>query len=105
MLHQVGVSFDLYYDARKHKIKIFRIVIQDSVFGIVTALGVRKTEESCLDSLQGQDLFHFCKVSWPILGPTKPPVQQVVRFTSGCYTNVDMKLILFLQLVLMFRRN
>ena len=22
MLHQVGVSFDLYYDARKHKIKI-----------------------------------------------------------------------------------
>ena len=21
MLHQVGVSFDLYYDARKHKIK------------------------------------------------------------------------------------
>ena len=24
MLHQVGVSFDLYYDARKHKIKIFQ---------------------------------------------------------------------------------
>ena len=24
MLHQVGVSFDLYYDARKHKIKILR---------------------------------------------------------------------------------
>ena len=23
MLHQVGVSFDLYYDARKHKIKIY----------------------------------------------------------------------------------
>ena len=22
MLHQVGVSFDLYYDARKHKIKL-----------------------------------------------------------------------------------
>ena len=22
MLHQVGVSFDLYYDARKHKINI-----------------------------------------------------------------------------------
>ena len=22
MLHQVGVSFDLYYDARKHKIEI-----------------------------------------------------------------------------------
>ena len=22
MLHQVGVSFDLYYDARKHKIKM-----------------------------------------------------------------------------------
>ena len=22
MVHQVGVSFDLYYDARKHKIKI-----------------------------------------------------------------------------------
>ena len=24
VLHQVGVSFDLYYDARKHKIKIFK---------------------------------------------------------------------------------
>jgi hypothetical protein len=22
-LHQVGVSFDLYYDARKHRIKIY----------------------------------------------------------------------------------
>ena len=27
MLHQVGVSFDLYYDARKHKIKIYRNII------------------------------------------------------------------------------
>ena len=26
MLHQVGVSFVLYYDARKHKIKILRIL-------------------------------------------------------------------------------
>ena len=26
MLHQVGVSFDLYYDARKHKIKIYSVV-------------------------------------------------------------------------------
>ena len=25
MLHQVGISFDLYYDARKHKIKIQRL--------------------------------------------------------------------------------
>ena len=23
VLHQVGVSFDLYYDARKHKIKMY----------------------------------------------------------------------------------
>jgi hypothetical protein len=27
VLHQVGVSFDLYYDARKHKIKIYRNII------------------------------------------------------------------------------
>ena len=27
MLHQVGVSFDLYYDARKHKIKTPSAVI------------------------------------------------------------------------------
>ena len=27
MLHQVGVSFDLYYDARKHKIKMERNVL------------------------------------------------------------------------------
>ena len=26
MLHQVGVSFDLYYDARKHKIKIWCLI-------------------------------------------------------------------------------
>ena len=25
VLHHVGVSFDLYYDAQKHKIKIFKI--------------------------------------------------------------------------------
>jgi hypothetical protein len=25
-LHQVGVSFDLYYDARKHKIKMHRTI-------------------------------------------------------------------------------
>ena len=27
MLHQVGVSFDLYYDARKHKIKILYVIV------------------------------------------------------------------------------
>ena len=63
------------FTERKVMQQNFRIWIQDAVFGIVTALGVRKTEESCLDSLQGQDLFQFCNVSWPILGPTKPPVQ------------------------------
>jgi hypothetical protein len=25
VLHQVGVSFDLYYDARKHKVKILEV--------------------------------------------------------------------------------
>ena len=30
MLHQVGVSFDLYYDARKHKIKIKTLVLLTS---------------------------------------------------------------------------
>jgi hypothetical protein len=28
VLHQVGVSFDLYYDARKHEIKMRRIVAE-----------------------------------------------------------------------------
>ena len=27
MLHKVGVSFDLYYDARKHKIKILNDIV------------------------------------------------------------------------------
>jgi len=27
VLHQVGVSFDLYYDARKHKIKIRSVIV------------------------------------------------------------------------------
>ena len=27
MLHQVGVSFDLHYDARKHKIKTLNITL------------------------------------------------------------------------------
>ena len=30
MLHQVGVSFDLYYDARKHKIKMQLSISLDS---------------------------------------------------------------------------
>ena len=28
MLHQVGVSFDLYYDARKHRIKIYKLTTE-----------------------------------------------------------------------------
>ena len=28
VLHQVGVSFDLYYDARKHKIKINYLILK-----------------------------------------------------------------------------
>ena len=31
MLHQVGVSFDLYYDARKHKIKIKKHVQESAL--------------------------------------------------------------------------
>ena len=31
MLHQVGVSFDLYYDARKHKIKILHKISQEQL--------------------------------------------------------------------------
>ena len=33
MLHQVGVSFDLYYDARKHKFKTLRQVSQFTYLG------------------------------------------------------------------------
>jgi len=35
VLHQVGVSFDLYYDARKHKIKIFRNTLHGHVEKLV----------------------------------------------------------------------
>jgi len=63
------------FTERKVMQQNFRIWFKDAIFRIVTAFGVRKTEESCLDSLQGQDLFHFCNVSWPILGPKNPPVQ------------------------------
>jgi len=31
VLHQVGVSFDLYYDARKHKIKTFSFCVSGSI--------------------------------------------------------------------------
>ena len=41
MLHQVGVSFDLYYDARKHKIKICTYV-----FGCKLSL-VRLCDSDC----------------------------------------------------------
>jgi hypothetical protein len=34
MLHQVGVSFDLYYDARKHKIKMKKILGELKMSGI-----------------------------------------------------------------------
>ena len=33
MLHQVGVSFDLYYDARKHKIKILQLLVMNAPKG------------------------------------------------------------------------
>ena len=36
MLHQVGVSVDLYYDARKHKIKMYY-----TASGIITPVGGR----------------------------------------------------------------
>ena len=32
VLHRVGVSFDLYYDARKHKIKIYKEMISHMKF-------------------------------------------------------------------------
>ena len=40
MLHQVGVSFDLYYDARKHKIKI--CVGEDSSFLVCATVSIGK---------------------------------------------------------------
>jgi len=36
VLHQVGVLFDLYYDARKHKIKIFRQIWIEIIIIILT---------------------------------------------------------------------
>jgi len=44
MLHQVGVSFDLYYDARKHKIKIYTIhsaQVSIKLVSVLTAAAVR----------------------------------------------------------------
>ena len=37
MLHQVGVSFDLYYDARKHKIKIYYFVHFNALSVLITS--------------------------------------------------------------------
>jgi hypothetical protein len=61
----------------------FRISIQDTVVGIATASGVRKAEESCLDSHQWKEVFLLCNVSCPALGLTKSPVRYVARFISG----------------------
>ena len=41
VLHQVGVSFDLYYDARKHKIKIHRVPLRRR--GQLWSSGVRNS--------------------------------------------------------------
>ena len=52
MLHQVGVLFDLYYDARKHKIKILRFlpcVAQDSILCRTVVLAVTVEPFGCGD--------------------------------------------------------
>ena len=47
MLHHVGVSFDLYYDARKHKIKTLTYVAADyRVVGLSVAGHVSSPSES-----------------------------------------------------------
>jgi hypothetical protein len=78
----VTTLLKVYYVVSKHHFterkvmqQNFRLWIQDTVVGMVTASGVRYVEESCFDSRLEQDLFHFCNVSWPVLRPTKPPVQ------------------------------
>ena len=40
MLHQVGVSFDLYYDARKHKIKRVSLIMLWHVTEIISFLEI-----------------------------------------------------------------
>ena len=41
MLHQVGVSFDLYYDARKHKIKIYASMSRVQVAVTCTQIDIK----------------------------------------------------------------
>ena len=75
MLHQVGVSFDLYYDARKHKIII-------SFHGLGSSVGI--AADYGLDGLgsnPGGDEI-FCP-SRPALGPAQPPVQWVLGLSWG----------------------
>jgi len=47
VLHQVGVSFDLYYDARKHKIKKKKAINVSKIIG-KTCLPLFNTEQSIL---------------------------------------------------------
>ena len=58
VLHQAGVSFDLYYDARKHKIKIwcygltFTVLSSKGlVFRCVSHVSYRKINRSCIMAL------------------------------------------------------
>ena len=70
MLHQVGVSFDLYYDARKHKIKMnWQIQTVNLVTKCVALMKVKETmcatkfvahDSSCLALTECLLLFRLC---------------------------------------------
>ena len=49
MLHQVGVSFELYYDARKHKIKIWVELVTE---------GKQNSTQKWKDAISDQIIVH-----------------------------------------------
>jgi hypothetical protein len=56
VLHQVGVSFDLYYDARKHKIKITFVSLATNVWSAVPGFLFVVIDKAVVESSAS---FHF----------------------------------------------
>jgi hypothetical protein len=66
VLHQVGVSFDLYYDARKHKIRI--CTVDNNVHYLITVVqNSSKSSEFCTRNMDEhiRSIHHvFISLTW-----------------------------------------
>ena len=88
MLHQVGVSFDLYYDARKHKIKMWYMSTPAvSLHGVQMDRFCPFTSYSLLLLVVLQTLVHILKTVLSLKDyPTYKNYAVLIQITRSLYT-------------------